>query len=193
MTSVVNYFKKCRSPLTKFLGFQSVILVVYKPQFHCFSFLYNCVWETQTLHTFVLNYFPLLDCLQIRFSIKPFKSKTKKAGSPSKTERDKSPNSCTEPGAEYLSTPKLTESRNLPVTKVRHLLQPETCCTKITLTINKYKRIEALARFKNKKWWIDLTYVDKRENKNGVRYLLVRRDLFGWTTEAKGKKAKESK
>ena len=41
---------------------------------------------------------------------------------------------------------------------------------------------------------MDLAYVDKlAKNNNGVKYLLVRRDLFDRTVDAKGKKTKHSK
>ena len=49
------------------------------------------------------------------------------------------------------------------------------------------------ARFKNEIWCMDLAYVDKlaKEN-NGVKYLLVRQDLFDRTKNAKGMKTKDS-
>ena len=41
---------------------------------------------------------------------------------------------------------------------------------------------------------MDLAYVDKLvKDKNGVKYLLVRQDLFDRTVGAKGKKTKNSK
>ena len=41
---------------------------------------------------------------------------------------------------------------------------------------------------------MDLAYVDKlAKNNNGVKYLLVRQDLFDRTVEAKGMKTKDSK
>ena len=41
---------------------------------------------------------------------------------------------------------------------------------------------------------MDLAYVDELEkNKNGVKYLLVRQDLFGRTVDAKGLNIKDSK
>ena len=57
----------------------------------------------------------------------------------------------------------------------------------------KFKRMGAFARFRNKIWCIDFAYVDKlaKEN-NGVKYLLVRQDLFDRTVNAKGKKTKDS-
>ena len=53
--------------------------------------------------------------------------------------------------------------------------------------------MRAFARFKNDIWCIDLAYVDKlaKEN-NGVKYLLVRQDLFDRTVNAKGMKTIDS-
>ena len=54
--------------------------------------------------------------------------------------------------------------------------------------------MRAFARFRNEIWCMDLSYVDKlaKENNNGVKYLLVRQDLFDRTVNAKGMKTKES-
>ena len=51
----------------------------------------------------------------------------------------------------------------------------------------------AFARFRNEIWCMDLANVDKlaKEN-NGVKYLLVRQDLFDRTVNAKGMKTKDS-
>ena len=53
--------------------------------------------------------------------------------------------------------------------------------------------MRAFARLRNEVWSLDLAYVDKlaREN-NGVKYLLVRQDLFDRTLNAKGMKTKDS-
>ena len=54
--------------------------------------------------------------------------------------------------------------------------------------------MKAFARFKNEIWCMDLAYVDKlAKDSNGVKYLLVRQDLFDRTVDAKGMKSKESK
>ena len=54
--------------------------------------------------------------------------------------------------------------------------------------------MKAFARFKNKIWRMDMAYDDKlAKDKNGVKYLLVRQDLFARTLDAKRIKAKESK
>ena len=54
--------------------------------------------------------------------------------------------------------------------------------------------MRAFARFKNEIWCMDLAYVDKlAKDNNGVKYLLVRQDLFDRTVDAKGMKKKDSK
>ena len=53
--------------------------------------------------------------------------------------------------------------------------------------------MKAFARFINKIWCMDLAYVDKlAEDNNGVKFLLVRQDLFDRTVDAKGMKTKDS-
>ena len=53
--------------------------------------------------------------------------------------------------------------------------------------------MRAFARLRNEIWCMDLAYVDKfaKEN-NGVKYLLVRQDLFDGTVNARGLKTKDS-
>ena len=54
--------------------------------------------------------------------------------------------------------------------------------------------MKAFARFKNEIWCLDLAYVDKlAKDISGVKYLLVRQDLFDRTVDAKGMKSKDSK
>ena len=54
--------------------------------------------------------------------------------------------------------------------------------------------MKAFARFKNEIWCMDLAYVDKlAKDINGVKYLVVRQDLFDRTEDAKGMKTKDSK
>ena len=53
--------------------------------------------------------------------------------------------------------------------------------------------MRVFARFKNEIWCMDLAYVDKlAKETNGVKYLLVRQDLFDRTVNAKGMKTKGS-
>ena len=54
--------------------------------------------------------------------------------------------------------------------------------------------MKAFARFKNEIWCLVLAYVDKlAKDNNGVKYLLVRQDLFDRFVDAKGMKTKDSK
>ena len=54
--------------------------------------------------------------------------------------------------------------------------------------------MKAVARFKNEILCMDVPYADKlAKDNNGVKYLVVRQDLFDRTEEAKGKKTNDSK
>ena len=54
--------------------------------------------------------------------------------------------------------------------------------------------MKAFARFKVGNWCMDLAYVDKlAKDKNGVKCLLVRQNLFCRTVDVKGMKTKYSK
>ena len=54
--------------------------------------------------------------------------------------------------------------------------------------------MKASARFKNEILCMDLVYVDKKaKDNNGVKYILVRQDLFDRTVDAKGMKTKDSR
>ena len=87
----------------------------------------------------------------------------------------------------YTTWPKLAES------KFKQFSHSKASYTKFTLAAQKFKRMRAFARFRNEIWCMDLAYVDKlaKEN-NGVKYLLVRQDLFDRTVNAKGMKTKDS-
>ena len=54
--------------------------------------------------------------------------------------------------------------------------------------------MRAFARFRNEVWCMDFAYVDQfaKEN-NGVKFLLVRQDLFDRTLNAEGMKTKDSR
>ena len=54
--------------------------------------------------------------------------------------------------------------------------------------------MKAFARFNNENWCMDSAYVDKLvKDKNGVKCLPVRQDLFDRTVDAKGMKTKDHK
>ena len=99
----------------------------------------------------------------------------------------------TQGAAAYGSVRNLSKASRLPVSKVRQFLHSKDSYTKFTLAARKFKRMRAFAKFRNEIWCMDLAYVDKlaKEN-NGVKYLLVRQDLFDRTVNAKGMKTKDS-
>ena len=122
------------------------------------------------------------------------KLKRREAGSLSKSERQKLQRLYTQGGAAYGSVRNLVKASNLSVSKVRQFLHSKPSYTKFTLATSKFKRMKAFARFKNEIWCMDLAYVDKlAKDNNGVKYLLVRQDLFDRTVDAKGMKSKDSK
>ena len=121
------------------------------------------------------------------------KLKKEEAGFLSKYERQKLQRLYTQGAAAYGSVRNLAKASRLPVSKVRQFLHSKHSCTKFTLAARKFKRMRAFAIFRNEIWCMDLAYVDKlaKEN-NGVKYLLVRQDLFDRTVNAKGMKTKDS-
>ena len=122
------------------------------------------------------------------------KLKREEAGSLSKSERQKLQRLYTQGGAAYGSVRNLVKASNLSVSKVRQFLHSKPSYTKFTLATRKFKRMKAFARFKNEVWCMDLAYVDKLlKDNNGVKYLLVRQDLFDRTVDAKGMKSKDCK
>ena len=121
------------------------------------------------------------------------KLKEEEAGSLSKFERQKLQILYTQGAAAYGSVSNLAKASRLPLSKVRQFLNSKDSYTKFTLAARKFKRMRAFAKFRNKIWCIDLAYVDKlaKEN-NGVKFLLVRQDLFDRTVNAKGMTTKDS-
>ena len=121
------------------------------------------------------------------------KLKKEEAGSFSKYERQKLQRLYTQGAAAYGSVRNLAKASRLPLSKVRQFLPWKDSYTKFTLTARKFKRMRAFARFKNEIWCMDLAHDDKlAKEKKGVKYLLVRQDLFDRTVNAKGMKTKDS-
>ena len=88
----------------------------------------------------------------------------------------------------------LLKTSNLPVPKMRQFLLSKPSNTTFTLSTRKFKQMKAFARFKTEKWCLDLAYVDKlAKDNNGVKYHLVRQNLFDRTVDTKGMKTKDSK
>ena len=121
------------------------------------------------------------------------KLKKEEAGSLSKYERQRLQRLYTQSAAAYGSARNLAKASRLPLSKVRQFLHSKDSYKKITLAARKFRRKRAFARFINEIWCMDLAYVDKlaKEN-NGVKYSLVRQDLFDRTVNAEGLKTKDS-
>ena len=122
------------------------------------------------------------------------KLKREEAGSLSKSKRQRLQRLYTQGGAAYGSVLNLVKASNLSVSKVRQFLHSKPSYTKSILATRKFKSMKAFIRFKEEIWCMDLSYVDKLvKDKNGVKYLLVRQDLFDRSVDAKRKKSKDSK
>ena len=120
--------------------------------------------------------------------------KKKGLGSFSKTERQKLQRLYTHGFAAYGSVRNLAKAAKLSPLKVREFLHSKTSYIRVTQATGKFERMRAFARFKNEIWCMDLPYVDKlAKDNNGVKYLLIRQDLFERTVDAKGMKTKDSK
>ena len=86
------------------------------------------------------------------------------------------------------------KASTLSVSKVRHFLHSKSSYTKFTLATRKIKQLKAFARSKNEIWFMDLAYIDTlAKDNNGVKYLLVRQDLFDRTEVAERMKTKDSR
>ena len=95
--------------------------------------------------------------------------------------------------AAYGSVRNLAKASRLTVSKVRQFLYSKASYTKFALAARKFKKMTAFARFRNDIWCMDLANVDKLAKEiNGVKYLLVRQDLFHRTVDAEGMKTKDS-
>ena len=121
------------------------------------------------------------------------RAKRVEAGSLSKSERQQLQRLYTQGGAAYGSVRNLVKTSNLSVSKVRQSLHSKPSYTKSTLATGIFKQTKEFAGFKNEIWRMDLAYVDKlAKDNNGVKYLLVRQDLFDRTVDVTGMKTKDS-
>ena len=121
------------------------------------------------------------------------KLKIEEAESLSKYELQKLQRLYKQGAAAHGSVRNLAKASRLPVSKVRQFLHSKDSYTKFTLAARTFKRMRAFARFRNEIWCMDLAYVDKLAKvNNGVKFLLVRQDLFDRTVNAKGMKTKDS-
>ena len=121
------------------------------------------------------------------------KQKREETGSLLKSERQKLQRLYTHGPAAYGSVRNLSKSSKLPVSKVRQFLHSKGFYTKFTLITRKFRRMRAFARYKNEIWCMNLAYVDKlAKTKRGIKYLLVRQDVFDKTIDVRGLKTKDS-
>ena len=122
------------------------------------------------------------------------KPKREEPGSSSKNARQELQRLYTQGGAAYGSVRNLVKASSLSVSNVRRLLHSKASYTKFTLATREFRRVKAYARFKIDIWCMNLAYFGKLAKGNdGVKYLLIRRDLFDKTVDAKGMKTKDSK
>ena len=115
------------------------------------------------------------------------KLKIEEVGSLPKYKRQKLQRLYKQDAAAYGSVHNLAKASTLSVSKVRQFLHSKASYIKFTLAARNFKRMRAFVRSRNEIWCMDLAYVDKlaKEN-NGVKYSLVRQDLFERTVNAKG-------
>ena len=148
----------------------------------------------QRFQTFTLLYLTPLVHLRLWFWIRMPNLKREEAGCHSDYKSQKLQRLYTQGGGAYGSVRKLVKTSKVSVSKMRQFLHWKPSYTKFTLVTRKLKRKKALAQFKNEIWFLDLAYVAKlAKDYNGVKYRLVRQDLFDRTVDAKRKKTKDSK
>ena len=111
-----------------------------------------------------------------------------------KSERQRLQRLYTQGFAAYGPVHNLAKAAKLSPSKVKEFLQSKTSYIRFTQATPKFKRLKAFARFKVEIWCMDLAYNDKlAKSNNGVKYSLVRQDLFDRTVDAKVMKTKDSK
>ena len=122
------------------------------------------------------------------------KKKKEVAGFLSRSEKQKLQKLYSEGSAAYGSVKNLTKASKLPVSKVRYFLHSKSSYTRFNQATRKFRGMRAFARFKNEIWCMDLAFVDKlAKDNNGIKYLLVRQDMFDRRVDAKGIKTEDSK
>ena len=115
-------------------------------------------------------------------------------GSLSKSERQKLHRFYTQGFAAYGSVHDWAKAAKLSPANFRVLLHSKSSYTTFAQATRRFKRKTVFARVKNETWCMDLAYVDELAKDNyGVKYLLLRQDLFDRTVDAKGMKTKVSK
>ena len=191
--SLIDKFLSC--PRIKLSNSQTLILDGVEPGI----FLSDFAQQLRRKNADVPDiYFTLLDAAGLSPTLILYQIAKEKereeAGSLSISERQKLQKLYTQGGAAFGSVRKLMKASNLSVSKVRQFLHSKPSYTKFTFATRKFKRMKAFGRFKNGIQGLGLAHVDNlAEYSNGVKYLLVRQDLFDRTVDAKGMKSKDSK
>ena len=99
----------------------------------------------------------------------------------------------TQGAAAHNSVRNLAKASRLTLSKVKPFLHSKASFTKFTLATRNFKEMRAFARFRKETWCMHLAYVDKLANENkGVKYSLVRQDLFNRIVNAETMKTKDS-
>ena len=100
----------------------------------------------------------------------------------------------TKGGAAYELVRNLVKACNLTVSKLRRFLHSKPVYIKFTLASHKFQRLKAFARFQVENWTMELADLQKlAKDKNCVKCLLVRRDLFDRIVDGELLKTKDSK
>ena len=149
------------------------------------NFLRHWNVKTRRFQIFLLLYLMLLISHLAWFWIKMPTKKREGAGFLSRSEKQKLQKLYSEGPAAHGSVNTLTKASKLPVSKVHYFLHSKSSYTGFNQATRKIRRMRAFARFKKEIWCMHLAFVDKSaEDNNGVKYLLVRQDMFDRTVDA---------
>ena len=186
--------KVLSGPRIKLSNSQTLILDGVETEICLFDFAQHMRRKNADIPDLYFIYLTPLVYLRLWFWIRMPKLKREETGCLSKAERQKLQRLYTQGGAAYGSVRNLVKASNLSVSTVRHFLHSKPSYTKFTSATRKFKQMKAFVIFKNEILCMNLAYVDKlAKDNNGVKYLLVRQDLFVRTVDAKGMKTKDSK
>ena len=96
--------------------------------------------------------------------------------------------------APYGSIQNLSKASGLSKKKVEKFLQTKTSYTKFGPPIRGFRRLQALSKYINEIWCMDLAFVDKLASQyNGVKYSLVAVDIFSRFVRVQTMKTKNAK
>ena len=143
------------------------------------------------------NFFTLPDVADITASLvlnKNAEEKERGSWFLSRSEKQKLQKLYSEGSAAYGSVKNLTKASKFPVSKVQYFLFSKSSYTKFNQATRKFRRMRGFASFRNEFWCMNLAFGDKlAKDNNGVKYLLVRQDMYDRAVDAKGVRTKDSK